>query len=39
MDPLEFVVWAMGIVFIGVPFVLFGIPCIIAAIIAWRGMK
>ena len=36
MDPLEFLLWALGIVVIGIPAVLFGIPCLTAIIIAWR---
>ena len=36
MDPLEFILWALGIVLIGIPAVVFGIPCITAIIIAWR---
>lgn len=36
MDALEFLLWALGIVLIGIPAVLFGIPCITAIIIAWR---
>ena len=36
MDALEFLLWAMGIVVIGIPAVVFGIPCLTAIIIAWR---
>ena len=36
MDALEFLLWAMGIVVIGIPAVLLGIPCVTAIIIAWR---
>ena len=39
MDPLEFLLWALGIVLIGIPAVVFGIPCIMAIIIAWRMDK
>ena len=39
MDPLEFLLWALGIVLIGIPAVLFGIPCLTAIIIAWRMDK
>lgn len=39
MDALEFLLWAMGILVIGIPAVLFGIPCITAIIIAWRMDK
>lgn len=39
MDALEFLLWAMGIVVIGIPAVLFGIPCLTAIIIAWRMDK
>ena len=39
MDPFEFLLWLFGIVLIGVPLVMFGIPCIIAAIAMWRCMK
>ena len=39
MDPLEFLLWALGIVLIGIPAVVFGIPCITAIIIAWRMDK
>ena len=36
MDELEFLLWALGIVLIGIPAVVFGIPCLTAIIIAWR---
>ena len=36
MDALEFLLWAMGIVLIGIPAVLIGIPCIAAIILALR---
>ena len=36
MDALEFLLWALGIVLIGIPAVIFGIPCVTAIIIAWR---
>ena len=39
MDPLEFLLWALGIVLIGIPLVFFGLPCIIAAIAIWRACK
>lgn len=39
MDPLEFLLWALGIVLIGIPAVVFGIPCTTAIIIAWRMDK
>lgn len=39
MDPLEFILWLVGIAVIGVPAVFFGIPCIIAATAIWRCMK
>ena len=39
MDALEFLLWAMGIVVIGIPAVLLGIPCATAIIIAWRMDK
>ena len=39
MDPLEFLLWALGLVVIGIPAVLFGIPCLTAIIIAWRMDK
>lgn len=39
MDPLEFLLWALGIVLIGIPAVVFGIPCLTAIIIAWRMDK
>ena len=39
MDPLEFLLWALGIVLIGIPAVVFGIPYITAIIIAWRMDK
>ena len=39
MDPLEFLLWAIGIVLIGIPAVVFGIPCLTAIIIAWRMDK
>ena len=39
MDPLEFLLWALGIVLICIPAVVFGIPCITAIIIAWRMDK
>lgn len=39
MDPLEFLLWALGIVLIGIPAVIFGIPCLTAIIIAWRMDK
>ena len=39
MDPLEFLLWALGIVLIGIPAVIFGIPCILAGITIWRGFK
>ena len=28
MDALEFLLWALGIVLIGIPAVIFGIPCL-----------
>ena len=39
MDPLEFLLWALGIVLIGIPAVVFGIPCVTAIILAWRMDK
>ncbi len=39
MDPLEFLLWALGIVLIGIPAVVFGVPCLTAIIIAWRMDK
>ena len=39
MDTLEFLLWLFGIVLIGIPLVLFGLPCIIAAIAIWRACK
>ena len=39
MDPLEFLLWALGIVLIGIPAVVLGIPCLTAIIIAWRMDK
>ena len=39
MDPLEFLLWALGIVLIGIPAVIFGIPCLTAIILAWRMDK
>lgn len=39
MDALEFLLWAIGIVVIGIPAVVFGIPCLTAIIIAWRMDK
>lgn len=39
MDALTFLLWALGIIVIGIPAVLFGIPCIISAIVAWRAFK
>ena len=39
MDPLEFLLWALGIVLIGITAVVFGIPCLTAIIIAWRMDK
>lgn len=39
MDPLEFILWLVGIAVIGVPAVFFGIPCILAGIAIWRGFK
>ena len=39
MDALEFLLWALGIVLIGIPAVVFGIPCLTAIIIAWRMDK
>ena len=39
MDSLEFLLWALGIVLIGIPAVVFGIPCLTAIIIAWRMDK
>ena len=39
MDPLEFLLWALGIVLIGIPAVVFGIPCLTAIIIAWMMDK
>jgi hypothetical protein len=39
MNTLEFIAWAMGILFVGVPFIFYGIPCIIAAIVAWRATR
>ena len=36
MTGYEFLAWALGIIFIGLPLVLFGVPCIVAAVIAWR---
>ena len=39
MDPLEFLLWALGNVLIGIPAVVFGIPCLTAIILAWRMDK
>ena len=39
MDALEFLLWALGIVLIGIPAVVFGVPCLTAIIIAWRMDK
>jgi len=39
MDVYTFLLWALGLVVIGIPLVLFGIPCIIAAIAIWRACK
>lgn len=36
MNGYELLAWALGIIFIGLPMVLFGIPCLTAIIIAWR---
>lgn len=39
MDGLEFALWAIGIIVIGLPIVLMGVPCLTAIIIAWRMDK
>lgn len=39
MDAYTFLLWALGIVVIGIPLVCFGIPCIIAAIAMCRLSK
>jgi hypothetical protein len=36
MNGYEFLAWALGIIFIGLPLAIFGLPCIVAAIMAWR---
>lgn len=36
MDQLEFLLWLVGIVLIGIPLVFISIPCITAVIVFWR---
>ena len=36
MDAYTFLLWALGIVVIGIPLVLFGIPCVNAATLGRR---
>jgi len=42
MDGLEFALWGLGIIVIGLPLVFVGIPCIAGIVMAWiasRGEK
>ena len=39
MDALEFLLWAFGILLVGPPAVVIGIPSLTAIIIAWRMDK
>lgn len=39
MNGYEFLLWMAGIVLVGIPAVLVGIPCVTAVILTWLGER